>query len=487
MTSEELTILVKQLVALPTETEWIELKYNNTNPDKIGQTISALANSAALERKPAAYIIWGVENNTHKIIGTSFKPRETKKGDQELESWLINLLSPRINLRFHEGNVDNCPVVVLEIQPANNSPVHFQSEEYIRIGSYVKKLREYPEKERALWKLFETISFEDNIAVDSLSSEDVLNLLDCDTYFKLMNQPRPSDPDTVLSKLESEKILKAQLGNKYAITNVGAILFATDLRKFNRLSRKAIRVIHYKGIDKTETLKEQEGHRGYAVGFSGLIRYISDQLPQNEQIDEALRKEVRVYPEIAIRELVANALIHQDFSVTGAGPLVEIYSDRMEITNPGNPLIDTLRFIDEPPRSRNEQLAALARRMKICEERGSGIDKVVKSVEMFQLPAPDFRKTSGATIAVLFGPRKFSQMTQAERIRACYQHACLLYVSGRRMTNTTLRKRLGLKDTSYPLASRIIKDTIGEGLIKLHVGTSKSQSKRDASYIPFWS
>jgi len=104
-----------------------------------------------------------------------------------------------------------------------------------------------------------------------------------------------------------------------------------------------------------------------------------------------------MYPEIAIRELVANALIHQDFTIRGTGPMIEIFSDRMEITNPGIPLIDTLRFIDEPPQSRNEALASFMRRVNICEEQGSGIDKIILQVKMFQLPAPDFIVTSKHT------------------------------------------------------------------------------------------
>lgn len=191
-----------------------------------------------------------------------------------------------------------------------------------------------------------------------------------------------------------------------------------------------------------------------------------------------------MYPEIAVRELVANTLVHQDFSVTGAGPMVELFQDRMEISNPGRPLIDTLRFIDEPPRSRNETLAALMRRMHICEERGSGIDKVIFHVEAYQLPAPDFRVTGQSTVAVLFGPRTFAQMDRDERVRACYQHACLLYVSGRRMKNATLRERLGIDEKNYPLASRIIGDTVDAKLIKPHA--AGGGSKKDASYVPFW-
>ncbi len=186
-----------------------------------------------------------------------------------------------------------------------------------------------------------------------------------------------------------------------------------------------------------------------------------------------------MYPEKAIRELVANALIHQDFTVTGAGPMVEIFTDRMEITNPGEPLVDTLRFIDTPPRSRNEELAALMRRMKMCEEGGTGIDQV----EMFQLPAPDFQETQGFTKATLFAYRKLAEMNTTDRIRACYQHACLCFVTNRRMTNTTLRERFGIETRNAAKVSRIIAEAVGDGKIK---PTGPDQGKKYASYLPFW-
>ena len=137
-----------------------------------------------------------------------------------------------------------------------------------------------------------------------------------------------------------------------------------------------MRVVQYRGNGRAETLREQEGAKGYASGFKGLIDYIHGVLPTNEVIERDLRKTVPMFPQLAVRELVANALIHQDFFATGAGPMVEIFDDRIEITNPGEPLVDTDRFVDTPPRSRNETLASLMRRYRICEERGSGIDKV---------------------------------------------------------------------------------------------------------------
>jgi len=481
MTPEELKQLVDNIRSLPKETEWVEFKHNKAEPKVIGEYVSALSNGAALHRQPQGYMLWGVEDQTHELIGTSFRPRDSKVGNEEFENWLLHQLNPRIDVRIHEGQVDGHAVVLFEIQAASNLPVSFSGIEYLRVGGYKKKLKDYPEKERALWMLFSERPFERCTAASCVSSDDLLSLVDYTACFRLLGIPLPDNRQAVLDRLVGEKVAVRRPGDRFDITNLGAILFATDLRRFDRLSRKAPRVIIYRGDNRIETIKEQDGVRGYAVGFDGLVSYINDQLPQNEQFEQAFRKQVRIYPEIAIRELVANALIHQDLNMVGTGPLIEVFNDRMEITNPGLPLIDTLRFIDEPPRSRNEALASLMRRVNICEERGGGIDKVISSIEMFQLPAPDFRTTTAHTVAVLLGPREFSEMDREDRIRACYQHACLLYVSGRQMTNTTLRGRLKVVKKNYAIVSRIIRDTINAKLIRQAGG-----SRKDARYVPFW-
>ncbi len=162
--------------------------------------------------------------------------------------------------------------------------------------------------------------------------------------------------------------------------------------------------------------------------------------------------------------------------------MIEVFSDRIEITNPGIPLIDVERFLDLPPRSRNEKLAHLMRRLGICEERGSGIDKVLKHVELFQLPAPVFQVVGDHTRVTLFGPKAFSEMTKAERVRVCYQHAGLRWVSNQQMTNESLRNRFGFEQPAQ--ASRIINDTLAAGLVKQYDPTSSS--KRHARYVPFW-
>jgi predicted HTH transcriptional regulator len=206
-------------------------------------------------------------------------------------------------------------------------------------------------------------------------------------------------------------------------------------------------------------------------------------LPRNEVILKALRRDVPIYPNLAVRELVANAIIHQDFSIGGSGPMIEIFADRMEITNPGTPLVNTQRFLDCPPRSRNEVLASFLRRVGICEERGSGIDKVVNETEMYQLPAPMFESIEQFTRVTLFSHRSLNEMGKEERVRACYLHACLKYVNREYMTNTSLRHRFGIEDHNSAIASRIIRDATTDGLIRLY---DPEASRKYAKYIPFW-
>ena len=463
---DALVSLVHELCKLPRETGWVEFKENNGDPAEIGEYISALANSAVLADKAFAYLVWGVHDGCQDIVGTTFDPVASKVGNEELENWLLRFLSPKIDFRFYSLTIEGKPLVLLEIGRAFRHPVQFQNQEFIRIGSYKKKLKDYPELERQLWRAFDQTPFEDMVAVENLGADQVLKLLDYSAYFDLMKLPLPENRDQILAALSAERLIGRMESGQWLITNLGAILFAKRLEDFRTLSRKAVRVIQYQGDSRIQTLKEQVSGKGYACGFESVISYINALLPANEVIGQALRKNVAMYPELAIRELVANALIHQNFFVTGSGPMIEIFDQRMEITNPGGLLGDVARMLDNPPQSRNEALASFMRRAGFCEERGSGIDKVVLTTETYQLPAPMFEVSGDSTRATLFAHRPLSQMGKADRIRACYLHACLRYVQRSFMTNTTIRERFGLDLKNSATASRLIKEAVTAGMVK---------------------
>ncbi|MBU4270897.1 MAG: putative DNA binding domain-containing protein [Planctomycetes bacterium] len=482
-TQDYLNGLVSELRSLPEETGWVEFKENNSNPEEIGEYLSALSNTAALQGKANGYLVWGIQNKTHAVVGTTFKPTQTKKGNENLESWLLRLLNPRLHFRFYELTHEGKPVVLLEIPRALGRPVQFQGIEFIRVGSYRKKLKDHPQIERELWRIFDATPFEELTATQRVDADTVLSLLDYPSYFELLDQPLPSDRDKILARLKEDRMIAPDQAGGWDITNLGAILFAKSLNSFKGLNRKAVRVIVYEGKGRLITVREQVGRKGYASGFEGLIEFVNALLPRNEVIGQAIRKEVPMYPEPAIRELIPNALIHQDFSVTGSGPMIEIFSDRMEITNPGLPLVQTERFLDTPPRSRNEVLASFMRRVGICEERGSGIDKVVFQTEFYQLPAPIFETAEGSTRAVLFAHKALREMDRADRTRACYLHACLRYVERDPMTNSTLRERFGIAEKNSAMASRIIREAMEDNLVKPY---DLDQGKKYAKYLPYW-
>jgi predicted HTH transcriptional regulator len=350
------------------------------------------------------------------------------------------------------------------------------------VGSITRSLKDFPEKERKIWSNKPKDIFEKGIALEVASSSDVIKLLDTQFYFDLLKIPYPSNRDAVIDKFISEKFIKHHYSG-YIITNLGALLFAKSLEDFESLTYRAPRVIQYEGKNKLKTIRDQDGKLGYAIGFDRLIKYINTLLPSNEVIGVALRETRLMYPELAIRELVANALVHQDFYEKGSPPLIEIYSDRIEISNPGIPLISPNRFIDEYL-SRNELFSSVMRRLGICEKKGSGLDKVVFNIELYQLPAYDVQVQEKHTKVILYAYQKFGDMDKKDRIRACYQHACLKYITNDKMTNTTLRERFKIADENAAMVSRIIKDTYEAGLIKEEDPDNKS--RKFVKYIPIW-
>lgn len=481
MDESKLTSILYRLTALPKETEWVEFKHNFHSPEEIGERISALANSSALLNEPFGYMVFGVEDETHQIIGTTFKAKQHKKGGEELEMWLLNRLNPRIDVECYEFEAEGNHISMYRVPAATDRPVTFLNVAYIRIGSLTKKLINYPEKEKKLWRLRDERPLDKSIAKICTNSNEVVSLLSAEAYFDRLGLPMPQNSEGIVNRFISEHFVTVVDG-EYHINELGALLLAKNLRDFDNLYRKAIRVIVYRGKNKVETIREQIFEQGYALCFVNLLDWVNGQLPANEEIGRALRKDVRMYPERAIREITANMIIHQDFSVLGF-PMIEIYSDRVEISSPGKPLISTDRFIDEY-QSRNEELADIMRRMGFCEEKGSGMDKALASIEQYQLPPIKYRVSDIRTTIILSEYKTWSDTSKEERIQACYQHACLRYLSNEMLTNKSFRERMGVPEKNYTAVSGVIKETLERGLIK--VGTPAGTNRRDIAYIPSW-
>jgi ATP-dependent DNA helicase RecG len=474
--------LLKRLLRERDEGEWIEFKYNNCDPELIGRTVSACANAAMLADRERGFVIWGVENHTRRGVGTTVQLKKLSKGGENFENWLSRMIEPRLMMEFLDFSDQEKLFSILAVEPTYDRPVKFAGTEYIRIGENVKNLKEFPEHERALWLATGRRKFESAIALPHQAASEVFIKLNTAAYYRLRNEEVPKNQDEVLRRFAQLGCVRDDMEGGYDITNLGALLFANDITVFPSISTKSVRVIKYSGKDKMISEEETEGKKGYAVGFQGMLKFIVDRLPKQEKFEHGLRKVSSVYSETAIREIIANALIHQDFTMTGVAPVVEIYADRIEVVNPGNSLIEIDRIIDDR-RSRNEKFASTMRELGICEERGGGIDKAIIEIERMSLPAPEFYPSRNSMRVVIFGPRKFSELSRADKVWSCFCHCVVRWLKRDYMSNTTLRERFSLPNEDYQAVSAVIAAARKENRI---VAAEESQGKRNARYVPYW-
>ena len=454
----------------PSETQNLEFKEANNQYDtrKLCRYCIAIAN----------------EGGGHLVLGIADKPPRAVVGSlafpdtQDIAEKLFHWVGFRVDVEAIAHPDGRVVVFSIPARPKGTA-YHYEGAYFMRSGEEL-----VPMSEDQLRKIFAEgqPSWLENPALSEISAQEVVQVLDTQTFFELMRLPYPTEQAGVLARLLDERLIeRSALG--FNILNIGAVLLAKNMRHFPNISRKAARVIVYAGESKLQTVSDVTGDKGYAVRFSGLVQYVMGKLPQNEIIEGAIRKEVKLLPEVVVRELLANALIHQDFDINGASPVVEVFNNRVEISNPGVPIVPVERFIDGYL-SRNERLADLMRRFGICEEKSSGIDRVIETAEIMQLPAPDFLSSHQRTIVVIHGPRPFRDMNGSDRVRACYQHCVLQYVLRKQMTNQSLRERFGLSEGSSNAVSTIITATMEQGLVKSD--PNAPDSRRYARYIPSW-
>lgn len=481
--------LVKSLAKLPIEVEWAEFKVNNKEPERIARYISALSNVVTLCDRAYGYIVWGIRDDTHEIVGTDFEYRKAKKGNMELELWLNRQINPKIEFKFYEvpftdaaGN--HIHVTLIEIPCAEGEPTKYESVGYIRVGSNLQTLSKYPEKEAELWRKFDKTPYEKHIAYSEVSEDDVVVLLDYPGYYRKIGAPIPENREKVLKDLKDENFIHKNDGGSWDITNYGALMIASDLKAFESLGKRSVRVIRYSDKSRIGGIGEKIFYSGYAISFEEIIQYILTVIPQEEIMENGIRRQKYGFPETAIRELLANVMVHQSLEQRGTSPMVEIFSDRIEFSNAGAPLVAIERIVDTVPLSRNENMAGFMHRCGICEERGSGFDKVIAATRADSLIAPKIENQGNQfTKVTLYSKIDFDMTTKQDRVRTCYMIACLAYVTSEAVTNTDIRSAFGLDEKDKVKASRIIRDTIGAKLIK---PVDPATAPRYMKYIPYW-
>ena len=475
--------LVLYLTDLRKEGTWYEFKENYYNEKIIGDYISALSNAAAIEQKEYGYMIWGVNDTTYEIVGTTFDPDKHKVGNQDLEIYLNSLIDPHISIDFFELFINNKRIVVLRIEKASVKPTSFNGVEKIRVGSNRANLKDYPKKEAEIWESFRVKSFENEVALDELNVNDIFNLLDTHVFFEMIDLPYPNREKDVIESLIRKDLIRQSDNGTYIITNCGALLIARDLNKFPKLIRKSIRVIEYENEKKTSAIGETIFKKGYLLIFEDVLTFIMGLMKKSEDYSNGLRNEKTRFPFLAIREALGNIIAHQDLTNLSKGPVIEVHPTFIDFINPGNMIIDPLRIIDATPESFNICLTDVLHLAHILEERGQGFDVMEETMGSYHLPSPIVTQGDNYTIVSLIYYPVLNKWPNEFIIKTIYLFCCYNAVNKKETSNSDIRERLNIDEKNAAMVSRKIKEAVESGLIKISNPSSGIEARK---YIPFW-
>lgn len=389
--TEYLKNLVQQLVNEPNEQEWLEFKENYHSAEEIGQRISALANGACLCNKRYGYLIYGVKDDDHSIVGATFDPKTKKaKGNEDLEFWLVTRLSPRIDFKIHQLDIDGKNIILFEIPATSGTPVSFLHEAYIRVGSYTKKLKDHPEKAKKLWQSMST-DWSAEICQDATLED--LDPIAIATARQLFIRKNPRIAEDVPTWNDVTFLNKARLTIKGKITNTAIVLLGLP---------ESAHFINPVVAQITWILKGADGiEKDYEHFYTPLLLAVDEvykkirNLKYRYLIDGTLfPEEVDQYDPYIIREALSNAIAHQDYRMRGRITIVEKEDSTLTFQNYGSFLpvsIENVILGDSPEQKyRNTFLVNAMMQLNLIDTIGSGIRRMfLKQREKF-FPMPDY-------------------------------------------------------------------------------------------------
>ena len=469
------------LLAKPAETEIVEFKHakNSFSDSELGQYFSALSNEANLKSEAYAWLVFGVDNSTHELTDTQYKP--SRPSLDEMKKKIGDQTTNRITFEeIYDLTYQGKRVVMFQIPAAPQGiPIAYQGHYYGRDGESLVALN-LQEIERIRSQRADN-SFEMRPAKSDLTSSEVLQYLNYKKLYERIDRRIPREENMILDLLKEYAYVTEDHGS-WAITNMGALLFANRLADFENLRFRGLILRRYEGNNNLVMINERHSEAGYAVEFDDLLDWLENNTSK-EKIISSRTKEI-TYPRVAMREFMANVMVHQDFTITGMPLTIEIFGNRIVFTNPGSLLNDANRLIDLPPHSRNETLAQAMLQVDLCERRGSGYDRAVEGIESMCLPPYKVEAGENYTRVTMNPKKSFKEMTPKERLMACYQHACILFEKNEEMNNQSLRERFELEKNKSSVASRIIAEAVETGLLK--PAHEDNEAKKFATYIPYY-
>ena len=325
-----------------------------------------------------------------------------------------------------------------------------------------------------------------SIVASALSSSEVLRLLNTEAFLRLSRTEIGNNTEDQLGYLESRGVVKKS-GSTYEIPLFSAYLLARNLSDFNQLARKCVRIVSYGDNDNLSPVScDIEFTEGIVEAFASVFKEVVRLIPRHEKIDsESGRRLVEFsIPQAVIREVLSNAFTHQDLFSEGDGVVIEIFKNRVEITNSGRPVLDPLHFLDGGPSIKNEKIFAEMKNLGLVDGQGYGWRKIVKELESRCLPVPEIKVREKSITVTLWFEKPLKLLSLAQKNWTVYLHTVLRYLLNEPANNASLRQRLNLPESKSSTVSKLFRQAAEGGLVKPF---DKQSSNKTKKYVPAWS
>jgi len=401
MENTDLIALLNRLCQEPNESEWIEFKSNRYNSQEIGEYLSALSNSACLLGKPFGYLVFGVDDQLHDIVGTIFDPysdKEKGKGNQSLLLWLATNLQPNIGFTPFVFTTKNKRVVLFEIHSAYNQPVRFKGIAYIRIGTSKTELRNHPDKERVIWSRCIDWSAQicENATLDDL---DPTAIRKARSEYKVKFPNRANEVD---SWDDTTLLNKTSLTIKGAITN-SAMLLVGKSESAALISPAVARISWILKDDKSNEKDYEHFDPPFLVNVDKVLLKIRNLTIRELPGGTLFPKEIHQYDEWVLREALHNCIAHQDYLLRGRIILVEMPT-RLFLSNVGSFLPGSVERViqqDAPQEIyRNSLLVKAMVNLNMIDTQGGGIKRMFLTQKERFFPMPDYDLSDSSRVLV---------------------------------------------------------------------------------------
>lgn len=468
MNTQELTALLDRLLREPHETEWLEFKDSNYEPQILGEYLSALANAACLAGKPRGYLVFGIQDQTHTTVGTQFDPYTVKaKGNQDLLLWLAAGLQPNVGFEVFILAHPHGKVVLFEIGPAWDRPVRFYGTAFIRVGTSKTELHKYPEKERAIWS--RRTDWSGQVCEGAnIADLDAAALLKAREQFCVKH---PSQVVDVATWDDATFLNKARFTVRGSVTNAALLLLGKQ-ESATLLSPAVARISWILKDAQNRELDYEHFGPPFLLQVDRVLGRIRNLNIRTMPSGTLFPQEITQYDPWVIREALHNAIAHQDYGLRGRVNVVETPSSIL-ITNVGSFLpgdVDKVIMQDAPLEIyRNPFLAEAMVNMNMIDTQGGGIKRMFQKQMQRFFPMPDFNLADSDRVQVLISgnilDEQYSRMLMERSDLLLWQVILIDRVQKRQPITREahhLLKAAGLVEGRYPnlfIAARVAKIT----------------------------